>query len=148
MYTLNEMRRKEAAQDIDQFIMNTLVSKIRAYRIFFNVSQRELSRKSGVTQNIISRMENGIAIPQLQTLIKLLNTLELDIEINVKPREKDDKKILETLDEEKLIKMRELSQEIIKNESPIIDENDVDEEELIKMRKLSQEIIKNNFQKC
>lgn len=117
MYTLQEMRRKEAAQNIDQFILDTLVSKIRAYRIFFNVSQRELSRRSGVTQNIISRMENGIAIPQIQTLFKLLNALELDIEINVKPREKDEDNILETINQEKLQKMRNLSQEIMENQS-------------------------------
>lgn len=90
MYTLDEMRRKDATLDIDNFIMESIVSKIRAYRIFYGVSQRELSRKSGVTQNIISRMENGVAIPQLSTLVKLLNTLDLDIEIHVKPRQSNE----------------------------------------------------------
>lgn len=112
MYTLKEMRRKEAAQDIDQFIKDTLVSKIRAYRIFFDVSQRELSRRSGVTQNIISRMENGIATPHLPTLMKLLNALDLDIEIKVTPREKDEVGILETLNQEKLKEMRQIAEEL------------------------------------
>ncbi|MGH2319802.1 helix-turn-helix domain-containing protein [Planococcus sp. SE5232] len=114
MYTLKQMHRKEAAQNIDRFIIETLVSKIRAYRIFFNISQRELSRKSGVTQNIISRMESGIAVPQLQTLIKLLDALELDIEINVKPREKEED-FLESINQDKLKDMRQKTLEVINN---------------------------------
>lgn len=114
MYTLKQMHRKEAAQNIDHFIIETLVSKIRAYRIFYNISQRELSRKSGVTQNIISRMESGIAVPQLQTLIKLLDALELDLEINVKPRVKEED-FLESINQDKLNDMRQETQEVIKN---------------------------------
>lgn len=129
MYTLKDIRRKEAAQDIEEFISGNLISKIRAYRVFFGVSQRELSRRSGVTQNIISRMENGLATPQLPTLMKLLNALELDIEINVTPREKDEVGILETLDQEKLRDMRNKTDQLR------------EEKELLSIDEV-------NFQKC
>ncbi len=86
MYTLKEIRREEAAQNPEAFLIESLIGKVRAYRIFFGISQRELSRISGVTQNIISRMENGLITPHIQTIFKLLNALDLDIEINVQPR--------------------------------------------------------------
>lgn len=75
---------KEIQVDLDQYIATTIISKIIHYRKLVGVSQRELSRRSNVTQNIISRMENGIAIPQLGTLSKLLNALELTVELDIK----------------------------------------------------------------
>lgn len=103
MYTFQEIQRKDAAQNPEEFLLESLIGKLRAYRIFFGISQRELSRKSGVTQNIISRMENGTYTPKLQTLVKLLSALDLDLEINIKPRDKSDIK----LDTEKLESFRE-----------------------------------------
>jgi ribosome-binding protein aMBF1 (putative translation factor) len=39
------------------------------------ISQRELEQRSGVKQPIISRMERGTTIPQLDTILKLLGAL-------------------------------------------------------------------------
>ncbi|MDR2546622.1 MAG: helix-turn-helix transcriptional regulator [Lachnospiraceae bacterium] len=40
-----------------------------------NISQRELERLSGVKQPVISRMETGENIPQLDTVLKVLGAL-------------------------------------------------------------------------
>lgn len=107
MYTLKEIRREEAAQNPEAFLIESLIGKVRAYRIFFGISQRELSRISGVTQNIISRMENGLITPHIQTIFKLLNALDLDIEINVQPRKNErDELNLDKQDEMKIYKNR------------------------------------------
>lgn len=84
---LQEMRRKDKECNLSEYLNDMLISHIRAYRINKGISQRELSRMSGVTQNIISRMENHLAVPEFKTLIKLAETLNLDIEIIVKPKE-------------------------------------------------------------
>lgn len=90
MYTFQEIQRKDVGQNPEEFLIENLIGKLRAHRIFSGISQRELSRKSGVTQNIISRIENEIYTPKLQTLVKLLHALDLDLEINIKSRDKKD----------------------------------------------------------
>ena len=39
------------------------------------MTQAELSKKSGVSQPVIARIEKGVNSPQLNTLIKILNAL-------------------------------------------------------------------------
>lgn len=105
MYTLKDLRRDDAKRNPQDFLIESLIGKVRTYRIFFGISQRELSKKSGVTQNIISRMENGLTTPNIQTIFKLLDALNLDIEITVKPR-LDEKENFKDIDKKKLKTMR------------------------------------------
>lgn len=89
MFNYENMKNKDKTDNPEEYFVESVISKVRAYRIFYEVSQRELSRRSGVTQNIISRMENGTCTPKLQTLIKLMTALDLELEIDVKPRDKE-----------------------------------------------------------
>ena len=89
--SLEEIKQKEKSKDLTNYLLEDLISKIRNHRIHQGFSQRELSRISGVTQNIISRMENLVAIPEFATMIKLIQALDLDIEIIIKSnKEKED----------------------------------------------------------
>ena len=45
------------------------------------LSQQELSRKSGITQSDISKMESGKANPSIRTLRKLANALNKTLHI-------------------------------------------------------------------
>lgn len=110
MYTFDEMQRNDAAHDMENHISENLISEICAYRQIFNVSQRELSKLSGVTQNVISRMENDLVTPKLKTLAKLLDALDLDIEIKVTPRKEN--KRLDNIDQNKLATMLKLSNQL------------------------------------
>lgn len=83
--TLEEIRQQEKEKNMAYYLLSSMISKIRAYRIHFGISQRELAKKSGVTQNIISRMENNLAVPQFETLIKLMQALDLNVDIDIKP---------------------------------------------------------------
>lgn len=83
--TLEDIEIIERVENSVDCYTNYIVSNIRSYRIAQGISQSELSRRSGVPQKTISRMENGLSSPALSTLIKLLNTLHLDISINIKP---------------------------------------------------------------
>ena len=48
------------------------------------ISQKKLEELSGVKQPIIARMEKGYTSPQLETVLKVLEPLELMLKINSK----------------------------------------------------------------
>ncbi len=52
-----------------------LIARIRYARVREGISQSELSRRSGVPQKTISRMENGLSIPSISTLYKLVDSM-------------------------------------------------------------------------
>lgn len=53
-------------------LRNSLIEEITKVRQEKGLSQRQLEELSGVKQPIIARMENGTAIPNLNTILKLL----------------------------------------------------------------------------
>ena len=57
---------------------------IKLRRIQLNLTQQELSERSGVSQQLISQIENGKAQPSLRTITKLAEVLKLDIDLKVK----------------------------------------------------------------
>jgi len=57
---------------------------IKLRRIQLNLTQQELSELSGVSQQLISQIENGKAQPSLRTITKLAEVLKLDIDLKVK----------------------------------------------------------------
>jgi len=79
MKTFQDLRNELAQKDPDLFISLEIVGKLMAARDRKHISQRELSKLSGVPQKTISRIENGIDIPKIPTLIKLANVLGLEI---------------------------------------------------------------------
>lgn len=50
-----------------------------------NISQQELSRRTGVAQSDISRLENGNGNPSLKTLSKLAEGLGMMLKITFEP---------------------------------------------------------------
>jgi transcriptional regulator with XRE-family HTH domain len=71
----------------DNAIIGVLCKSIKQMRLNRNISQEELSEKSGVNRVTISRMETGKAI-NLLTLVQLLRGLgQLDLlsDLNVQP---------------------------------------------------------------
>ncbi|MGI6739733.1 MAG: helix-turn-helix domain-containing protein [Christensenellales bacterium] len=55
---------------------NELVSEVIRLRQEKGLTQKQLEQLSGVKQPVIARMETGVNIPQLATVIKLLEPLE------------------------------------------------------------------------
>ena len=52
---------------------------IRKIRIEKNMTQEELSRKSGISESYISELENNLKMPIILTLCRLAEALEVDI---------------------------------------------------------------------
>jgi len=70
-----EEEEKEIQQEM------AIIQKIIDARKSKKLTQAELSKKSGVRQPVIARMEKGVNSPQLNTLIKILNALDCKIKI-------------------------------------------------------------------
>jgi HTH-type transcriptional regulator/antitoxin HipB len=65
---------------------NDFGAVIRKARLSKKLSQVELARKASMRQALISDLENGTTSATLNTMIKILAALELDISIG--PRKK------------------------------------------------------------
>ncbi|PES32841.1 helix-turn-helix domain-containing protein [Bacillus thuringiensis] len=90
MKTFDDLQKKLAQTDPELFIALEIVGKVMAVKDRKGLSQRELSRLSGVPQKTISRIENGIDIPKIPTLLKLINVLGLEISLVDKNLENDE----------------------------------------------------------
>lgn len=58
--------------------MNILIWKRLAAK---GMTQKDLAQATHLTQSVITRMENKKAIPQLDTLLKIVNALDCNLEI-------------------------------------------------------------------
>lgn len=63
-----------------------IIAMITTERIKRNWSQNELSKQTGVSKSTISKMENSVAIPRLESLIKICDAL--DLKISIEPKDK------------------------------------------------------------
>ena len=79
MKTFNDLRKDLKQKDPDLFTIMEIVGKLLAARDRKGLTQRKLAEMSGVPQKTISRIENGVDIPKIPTLIKLANQLDLEI---------------------------------------------------------------------
>lgn len=82
---LSEIIRDIQKRDLERFIILDIISEISITREDRKISQRRLSELSGIPQKTISRIESGKDIPKFNTLMKLLNALDLKMEITITP---------------------------------------------------------------
>lgn len=73
------MMTKENRKLIGQVIKNK--------RIQGNITQLELSEKTGISRNYISDVENGRYVPSVETLIKLAKVLNINLNFLLKVTE-------------------------------------------------------------
>ena len=62
--------------------LSEIGERLQAYRVAYQLSQKELADKSGVAVRCISRIENGEDV-QFGNLIKVLIALELDANLDM-----------------------------------------------------------------
>ncbi len=74
-----EFRKEWEAQELEYQIQEELIKA----RIACNMTQSELAEKSGIRQSNISRIENGNAVPKLDTLCALASAMGKKIRIAI-----------------------------------------------------------------
>ena len=62
----------------EENIINTIISTRKKK----GLTQKEVAEMTGLKQPTIARIENNVNSPQLDTVIKILDALDLKIEIN------------------------------------------------------------------
>ena len=61
------------------------------------LSQRELAARAGTSQSAIARIERGRQIPSLETLQRLLRACDLDLQIQIVPRDRHDEQLIDAM---------------------------------------------------
>lgn len=57
--------------------VDTILSRLKECRESKNISQLELSLRSGISQTMISQMESGRKIPTITTFLKICEALDI-----------------------------------------------------------------------
>ncbi|WP_137743319.1 helix-turn-helix domain-containing protein [Robertmurraya siralis] len=81
MKDFDDVRNELKEEDPSLFFILEITGKLLAARQRKEISQRELSRMTGVAQKTISRIESGIDVPTIETLGKLAHALGMKITI-------------------------------------------------------------------
>ncbi len=66
------------AQSQLEALRDKLALRVRELRSDANITQREVARRTGMTQGNISRIERGEGFPQLDSLLRLQHCFGLD----------------------------------------------------------------------
>ncbi len=69
--------KKDTTKKVLDSKTEELIERIKLYRVYYPMTQKELAEKSGVSERSISRFENGEDI-SLSNFGKLLRALDLD----------------------------------------------------------------------
>jgi len=63
-----------------------IAEKVAGRRVAMNMSQRELAQRCGTTQSAIARLERGGRPPRIDTLLRIAEALECDLQVELIPR--------------------------------------------------------------
>ena len=77
----NSMTSLSDEEKVEIDLMADIISQIIQRRQELGMSQRDLEKITGVRQEVICRMENMKNVPQLDTLIKVMEPLGLRLSI-------------------------------------------------------------------
>lgn len=59
--------------------MDDIGASVKLLRIQVGLTQKVLGRRAGVSQNVISKIEHGVANPRLTTLVKVAHALNVSV---------------------------------------------------------------------
>jgi transcriptional regulator with XRE-family HTH domain len=73
------------------------IGRLKAARENANLSQMELSFRAGLSQNLVNYIENGQRTPNLYTVLKICNALDLDPARLFSPEDEERQRAQETI---------------------------------------------------
>ena len=63
-----------------------IADRVVERRVALNMSQRELAELVGTTQSAIARLERGGRPPRIDTLLRIAEALDCDLQVELVPR--------------------------------------------------------------
>lgn len=76
----------------DDEFYGRIAAQVVARRTELSLSQRELAELCGTTQSAIARFESGTRPPKLDTLIRIAEALDCELDVEFRPRTRPVKK--------------------------------------------------------
>jgi transcriptional regulator with XRE-family HTH domain len=81
-----ERLRARLAHAEEGWLFAQIADQVAQQRRARGLSQAELAQLCGTTQSAIARLEAGGRPPRIDTLLRLANALDCDLEIELRPR--------------------------------------------------------------
>lgn len=94
MYTLDDFNAEKEKDPKFRAVKNdmsaelSLMSEIMSARAATGITQQQLSKKTGISQADISRIENANTTPSLRTIKRIADGFDMNVEIKFVPRKK------------------------------------------------------------
>ena len=82
---LERLRERIVAGDRGWFFA-AIADKVSERRVAMNMSQRGLAELCGTTQSAIARLERGGRPPRIDTLLRIAEALDCDLQVELVPR--------------------------------------------------------------
>ncbi|QZA69150.1 XRE family transcriptional regulator [Bacillus phage 010DV004] len=87
MKNFNDERNKIKETDIYLYYALEIGGTVKAARHRKGFSQKRLSEMTGVSKMTVLRIENGDNLPNIDTLVKLMNALDLELQLTTQQKE-------------------------------------------------------------
>ena len=86
-YLNKQLERTEFKKEWDALEQEyTIIQAVIDARKFRSITQKQLAERTGIQQSDISRIERGTANPSLNTLKRLADGMDMDLQIKFIPR--------------------------------------------------------------
>jgi ribosome-binding protein aMBF1 (putative translation factor) len=85
--TLERIRERLAHVDPDQgWFFAAIADQVSERRRALELSQADLAELTGTTQSAIARLESGGRPPRIDTLLRIANALDCELDVELRPR--------------------------------------------------------------
>jgi DNA-binding XRE family transcriptional regulator len=85
---LERIRERLARVGDEGWFFAQLSDQVVARRKELGLSQQELAELTGTTQSAVARLEAGARPPKIDTLLRIANALDCELEVTLRPRTK------------------------------------------------------------
>jgi ribosome-binding protein aMBF1 (putative translation factor) len=88
---LRRLRERFSYDDPDKRLIGEIAEQVVAQRIARDLSQKELAELCATSQPAIARLESGSRPPRIDTLQRVSQALDCELEVRLRPRTKTKK---------------------------------------------------------
>jgi transcriptional regulator with XRE-family HTH domain len=85
--TIERLRQRLAHVGDEGWFFARIAHQVAERRRELGLSQQQLAELTGTTQSAIARLESGGRPPRIDTLLRITNALDCDLEVRLRPRD-------------------------------------------------------------